>query len=123
MTSHDFCKKFRWSLETLQVARETNFRCIYCGHSFFASVDAWTQFNVDHLRPGSPGKRDERPENKVAACWTCNKLKSNFDPGKDNENATRAQLIEIAKNFILGVRKRRGERVEAMKKASTMLTD
>jgi 5-methylcytosine-specific restriction endonuclease McrA len=121
MTSDEFVKEFCWSLETLQIAREAKFSCVYCRHYFFKSVDAWTQFNVDHLRPGSNGERDERIENKVVACWTCNKLKSNFDPGKDNEHATRSELIKIAEKFIREVRERRSNKVKAMKEASAKL--
>src|SRR3989338_8346718 len=118
MTPEQFVKQFRWSLETFQVAREAQFRCVYCGHSFFDSVDAWTQFNVDHLRPGSAGERDERAENKVAACWTCNKLKSNFDPGEGVAEANRDDLIGIAKEFIEKARQVRNAKVVAMREAS-----
>jgi 5-methylcytosine-specific restriction endonuclease McrA len=124
MTPEAFAKQFCWSAETLQVAMEAKFRCVYCGHKFFESVDAWTQFNVDHLRPGSnKTERDERIENKVAACWTCNKIKASFDPGAEEVGASRERLIAIAKRYIEEARLRRGEKVTAMKSASQQWRD
>jgi 5-methylcytosine-specific restriction endonuclease McrA len=118
-----FVKQFAWSMETFRAARETDFRCSYCGHFFFDSVDSWTQFNVDHLRPGAAGDRDERVENKVAACWTCNKLKSNFDPGKERPTATKLELVEIAREHILKARERRTVKVSAMRQAVAALSE
>lgn len=121
MTPEQFVKEFHWSLETLRVARDASFHCVYCNHYFFDSVDAWTQFNVDHLRPGRAGERDERIENKVAACWTCNKLKSNFDPGSNESEPSRDRLISNATKFIDEARKQRTLKVKAMKDASAKL--
>lgn len=123
MSPEQFVKQFGWSTETFQAARESQFKCAYCGHSFFESVDAWTQFNVDHLRPGVPGDRDERVENKVVACWTCNKLKSNFDPGVVLPNGTKTDLIAAAKIFIEEARAKRCIKVDAMRQAVQKLLD
>jgi 5-methylcytosine-specific restriction endonuclease McrA len=117
MTPEQFIRKFNWSTETLTVARRSNFRCVYCNHFFFQDVASWIQFNVDHLRPGSSGDRDERIENKVAACWPCNKLKSTFDPGNGNPEAPLQDLIEIAKRHIDEVRAKRREKVDGMREA------
>lgn len=122
MTPEQFVKQFGWSTETFRAARETNFCCAYCNHFFFDNVDSWTQFNVDHLRPGRVGERDERLENKVAACWTCNKLKSTFDPGMAAPNRTKLELIAAAKEYIAEVRRRRTTKVDAMREAIQRLT-
>jgi len=118
LTPEQFVQEFNWSLETFEIALEARFQCVYCGHKFFESVDSWTQFNVDHLRPGSRGDRDERPENKVVACWTCNKIKASFDPGADNPNATKTELIRIAGSFIKQARLKRKQKVEKMQMAA-----
>lgn len=121
MSPEQFVKQFGWSTETFQAARESSFKCVYCGHSFFESVDAWTQFNVDHLRPGVSGDRDERVDNKVAACWTCNKLKSTFDPGLATPNGTKEDLIATARVFIQEARDKRAIKVDAMREAAKLL--
>jgi len=121
MSPEQFVKQFNWSAETFTVARRSNFRCVYCDHFFFKDVESWTQFNVDHLRPGTSGDRDERSENKVAACWTCNRLKSSFDPGIQHPEATQQELIEIAKVHVNEVRAKRLAKVHAMRAAISEL--
>lgn len=96
MTPEEFTKKFNWSLETLELARATRFRCVYCNKHFFESLESWISFNVEHIRPRAK-THDESPENKSVACWVCNKLKGSFDPGEKNPAATREELIEIAR--------------------------
>jgi hypothetical protein len=123
MSPEQFVKQFNWSAETLSVARRSDFCCVYCGHFFFKDVASWIQFNVDHLRPGASGDRDERVQNKVAACWPCNKLKSTFDPGRENPDATLEELIEIAKRHIDDVRTKRAEKVDAMREAMKHLEE
>ncbi len=123
MSPEQFVKNFNWSMETFLVARETKFQCAYCNLFFFKDIDSWTQFNVDHLRPRKDGDRDERIENKVAACWTCNKLKSNFDPGSDNCVISKLELIERAKSYIIDVQNRRSVKVGAMRNAVNQLND
>ncbi|MFC7460828.1 HNH endonuclease [Hydrogenophaga defluvii] len=123
MSPEQFMKNFNWSMETFLVARKTKFQCAYCNLFFFKDIDSWTQFNVDHLRPRKDGVRDERIANKVAACWTCNKLKSNFDPGGDDCIVSKLELIERAKSYIIEVRNRRSEKVVAMRNAMNQLND
>lgn len=115
MTSEEFIKKFGWSAETYTAAAESNFRCVYCGLYFFASVDTWTQFNKDHINPGEgKGHRDESVANLAAACWTCNKYKGVFNPAKVNPLGTKQELIAIAGAYIREVRDRRAIKVEQM---------
>jgi 5-methylcytosine-specific restriction endonuclease McrA len=69
-----------WSDSTLQLAIRAGFRCDYCGSDFFASVENYYAFEVEHIVPRGRGSElDEAPENLTVACRTCNRLKRRWD--------------------------------------------
>ncbi len=61
--------------ELRQAVRQTsNFACGYCG---VREEDAGSELELDHFKPRSAGG-DNRPENLVYCCTTCNRIKGDF---------------------------------------------
>ena len=93
-----------WSDSTLRLAINTEFKCEYCKSDFFASVESYYAFEVEHIVPRGRGPEiDEAPENLTVACRTCNRLKRRWDPRskvKEGDLATREQLIDAAREYV-----------------------
>lgn len=103
-----------WSDSTLRLAINTGFRCEYCQSDFFATIESYYAFEVEHIVPRGRGPEiDEAPENLTVSCRTCNRLKRRWDPrSKVGDFATRKQLIEAAREFVLEQRKEKFARIE-----------
>ena len=102
-----------WSDSTLRLAVRTGFRCEYCGSDFFASLENYYAFEVEHIVPrGRGAELDDSPENLTVACRTCNRLKRRWDPRTQaGEGAGRAKLIEAARGYVSAQRKEKLERI------------
>ena len=65
-----------WSPATARCWQIADFRCVYCGINFLASLDVYWLGVIDHLLPQSKFEHlSEEPSNKVLACRLCNYLK------------------------------------------------
>lgn len=65
-----------WSPVTARCWQLADFRCVYCGMNFLASLDVYWLSVIDHLLPQSKfDQLREEPTNKVLACRLCNYLK------------------------------------------------
>ncbi len=58
----------------MQVLKESNFKCVYCGKS--PATDANVELHIDHIIPFSKGG-DNSLSNLQALCRDCNLGKSN----------------------------------------------
>lgn len=105
-----------WSDSTLRLAINTEFKCEYCKSDFFASVESYYAFEVEHIVPRGRGPEiDEAPENLTVACRTCNRLKRRWDPRskvKEGDLATREQLIDAAREYVLKQREEKFTRIK-----------
>ena len=103
-----------WSDSTLRLAIKTGFRCAYCGSDFFATIEHYYAFEVEHIVPRGRGPEiDEAPENLTVSCRTCNRLKRRWDPrSRVGDSATREQLIEAARKYVLEERQKKFERIK-----------
>jgi hypothetical protein len=65
-----------WSPVTAKCWQLADFRCVYCGMNFLASLDMYWLSVIDHLLPQSKFEHlREEPTNLVLACRLCNYLK------------------------------------------------
>jgi hypothetical protein len=103
-----------WSDSTLRLAINTGFECEYCRSGFFASIENYYAFEVEHIVPRGRGPEiDEAPENLTVACRTCNRLKRRWDPrSKVGELATREQLIKAAREYVIKQRQEKSARIK-----------
>ncbi|HMN45855.1 MAG TPA: HNH endonuclease signature motif containing protein [Povalibacter sp.] len=72
-----------------------HFTCVYCGFDG-RTFDAWMQLSIDHIRPRSCGGTDE-PNNRVAACGSCNSLTSRMTFAPE---ASRAEMLEKKRQYV-----------------------
>jgi 5-methylcytosine-specific restriction endonuclease McrA len=91
----------KWSEEAVRISLRANFKCEYCGFDFYASPEAYKEWEREHIVPLSSGGTQDF-DNLALACRTCNYcFKSKWDPRNyAGENATRAELIAAAKRYI-----------------------
>lgn len=103
-----------WSDSTLQLAINTGFKCEYCQSDFFATIESYYAFEVEHIVPRGRGPEiDDAPENLTVACRTCNRLKRRWDPrSKVGDNATREQLIEAVREYVSEQRQKKSARIK-----------
>ena len=109
-----------WSDSTLRLAIKTGFQCEYCGSDFFAAIEHYYAFEVEHIVPRGRGPEiDEAPENLTVSCRTCNRLKRRWDPrSRVGDSATREQLIEAARKYVLEQRQEKFERIKQERQAA-----
>ena len=99
-----------WHPDALKLAIPTGFRCEYCRKDFFASLDDYYSFQVEHIVP--KGNGGEEPENLTAACRTCNFLKRTWDPRTvAGENSSRSELITAVREYVSERRRDREAKV------------
>jgi hypothetical protein len=118
-------KKYRWSLGTLQVWAECDFRCAYCDADLLSSYDLYALGQTDHLLPrGAYPQLCESPSNHVLSCWTCNRLKRHWDPntrvgdmiftqGVALTSEQRRTLIDRAATYVKSLRTHRSAELSA----------
>ena len=63
--------------DLVKLARAANGKCHYCGEQMDWKTHSARQATIDHKVPRSRGG-GTHIENKVAACWRCNTLKSDM---------------------------------------------
>ena len=56
--------------------KKAGYRCTYCGKDLLETLDGFFSVTTDHVMPREVGGNGG-DANRVAACVTCNKLKSN----------------------------------------------
>ena len=100
-----------WDPNTLELAIRANFKCEYCGCNFFATVNDYDSIQVDHIIPTSL-LCDNSLNNLALACKTCNFIKRNWNPQTiKNKAQNRDELLKAAKDYILGKRKFKEQRM------------
>lgn len=107
---------YPWSVATLKVWAEGDFRCTYCGLDMLGSLDNFKLAQVDHLLPQGPYPQlIESPSNHVLTCWVCNKLKRHWDAntrtgepvflgGDELSPSQRTELIRRAHSYVTAMR-------------------
>lgn len=65
-------KRGRWAV----FARD-NYQCQYCGRDLLADVEVFSAAVLDHVTPRSAGGPDG-PDNRVASCGTCDRIKADI---------------------------------------------
>lgn len=101
----------KWDKKTLEIAIRAKFVCEYCGCDFYSSVNNYESMQIDHIIPTKHGG-DDSLSNLALTCKTCNFIKRNWNPTKNNiENITRENLINITRDYLLGKRKLKEQRI------------
>lgn len=69
-----------------EIYKKCHYTCAYCGFDG-RSFENWRQLSIDHIRPVKGG-RDDRPENLIVACHSCNSITSRmtFQPDESIES-------------------------------------
>lgn len=90
----------KWSEETAWLSQRAGHKCEYCGLDFFASVENYKSFQIDHIVPLSKGGTDTN-DNKAIACRTCNvDLKSRWNPAEHCGSLDRQTLVAVVREYI-----------------------
>lgn len=114
MNLEDFKKRMvqsRWDPKTLEIAIRARFICEYCGCEFYSSVNNYESIQIDHIIPKKYGGNDTS-NNLALVCRTCNFIKRNWNPGKNQtKRLTRKELLEITKTYLTSKRKEKEERM------------
>jgi 5-methylcytosine-specific restriction endonuclease McrA len=100
-----------WAGTTLDVWLRANGQCEYCEVDLVASPDLYFHGgHLDHIVPDAGDGLD----NLALACAACNRMKRRFDSRlKDTAGATRAVLVEAARQRIVELRTRDTERLQS----------
>ena len=106
-----------WGLWVIDIAIRAKFRCEYCDRDLLSSVDAYKEWQHDHIIPQrvDTNADKDRLENMALSCRTCNvNFKGKWDPshGFDGE-PTRDELIQISRRYV--ARKRTEAFAEVLK--------
>ena len=88
-----------WGEMDAEMGVESDFKCEYCGKDLLLSVDAYKEWQTDHLIPSSSGGEDCK-SNDVISCRTCNFIKGRWNPLGDDDSCSRDEMINRAKNYI-----------------------
>lgn len=90
----------KWHVDTAALSVRAGHKCEYCGLDFFASVENYKNFQIDHIVPLSKGGEDNN-ENKAVACRVCNvDLKSRWNPLDITSGNSREELIAAVREYI-----------------------
>jgi 5-methylcytosine-specific restriction endonuclease McrA len=93
--------------ENAEAAVRAGFCCEYCGTNMLGSVDVYAGWHWDHIVPKSK-KGSNGLANKALACGPCNYIKGKYNPRRfAGPDATRKELIEVAKAEIIRRRARK----------------
>lgn len=104
----------RWGPRNIAIAVRANFRCEYCDRDLLASVDAYKEWQHDHIVPQSV-KEDNGLNNMALSCRTCNvSFKGKWDPGHGlPDDASREKLVAAVRQYV--ARKRTAMFAEVVK--------
>lgn len=115
--SDRLAKDMKWGPWTIDIAVRANFRCEYCDRDLLLSVDAYKEWQHDHIIPKSVDeeKEKDRPENLAFSCRACNwDFKKKWDPSDAlGDNPSREELIRVTREYV--ARKRTEAMVEVLK--------
>ena len=90
-----------WPGWAIDIAVRANFRCEYCDRDLLASVDAYKEWQHDHI-VSQRVKEDNGPNNMALSCRTCNvSFKGKSDPSHDlPDNASREELVAAVRQYV-----------------------
>lgn len=112
----------KWGKDNIKMGVSCNFLCEYCGKDFLASTDNYKDWHTDHLIPQHKGGLHDE-DNLVQSCKHCNFFKGKFDPRiKATANATREELLTIAKEEIRARRQKAQLDLETVRKILGYIT-
>lgn len=106
MIRDDVVKKLvetgKWSETTAKLAERAGYKCEYCGLDLLGSVEAYKQFEVDHIVPISRKGNPQDFDNLAVSCRHCNfHLKRFWNPSAvAGESASRDELIAAARQYL-----------------------
>lgn len=80
-----------------------NCRCVYCGRDLLVDFESFMLTQEDHLIPSARLGPDDF-ENRVIACYVCNKLKGAFVPDVPLTSSNRTQYINSIRDYIMSRR-------------------
>ena len=93
-----------WGPWVINIAIRAKFRCEYCDRDLLSSVDAYKEWQHDHIIPQrvDTNTDKDRLENMALSCRTCNvNFKGKWDPSHDLPNgASRDELIHAARKYV-----------------------
>jgi HNH endonuclease len=97
-----------WSAAQLAHGIQAAFQCEYCDKNLLRTLDAYKEWQIDHIVPRFLGGGDS-DANLAVACRTCNFIKGRwFDPRKSAASLDRGGLIEATRQYIRSERQRQG---------------
>ena len=106
-----------WGDRNIEIAVRANFRCEYCDRNLLSSVDAYKEWQHDHIIPQrvDEEKDKDRLNNMALSCRTCNvNFKGKWDPSYDlPDNASREELVAAVRQYV--ARKRTAMFAEVVK--------
>lgn len=93
----------------VEIFKQSNWKCIYCGRDLAASTDALAESTEEHLVPRSllesNGAEPNVAHNMAACCSGCNGLKGEYVPSADDPCwRTRKAFVKACFRFISGRR-------------------
>lgn len=102
----DLMNTGHWGPVEAALAVEFACRCAYCDKPMLETVDAYKEWQTDHIIPVCQGGGDTLL-NYVLSCRTCNFIKGRWDPAQHlaGAEATRANLIRVAREYVTAKRR------------------
>jgi CRISPR/Cas system Type II protein with McrA/HNH and RuvC-like nuclease domain len=86
-----------------KVFERDHHRCVFCGRDLLVDFESWMLSQEDHLVPSSKLGLDEL-ENRVIACYVCNKLKAAYVPDFPLTETNRTKYINAIRDHIMSRR-------------------
>ena len=109
--------KLGWPDWMVDLGLRANFRCEYCDKDLLASVDAYDDWQKDHIVPNG----SDHVSNLAIACKTCNFIKRNTDPQPLSTDGDRQALVAAAREIVGERRARKEEILKRTKDAVAVL--
>ena len=90
-----------WADWIIDIAVRASFRCEYCDRDLLASVDAYKEWQHDHIVPQRI-KEDNGSNNMALSCRTCNvSFKGKWDPSHGlPDDASRDELVAAVRQYV-----------------------
>ena len=106
-----------WGSWVIDIAVRAKFRCEYCDRDLLSSVDAYKEWQHDHIIPQRVDEKQDkdRLDNMALSCRTCNwNFKGKWDPNYGfDKNPSREDLIRVSREYV--ARKRTEALAEVLK--------
>ena len=99
---NDLAATPEWSALWATLGERAKWKCEYCELDFLALIENYKSMEMDHIVPLVPG--EHKLDNLAASCRVCNFFKRRFDPRQGRENATREELLAVARPYVLAKR-------------------